>query len=194
MKYNYLRKQYPEYVSINQFHQICHIAKRTAQYLLKKGIVPYIDTGKKTWKYKIALDDVIAYLEFREKEGSQIPRGALNNKRKYRKSEKKSITFSTKVQEDGKLLVQKFFRSLLAEYPDVFTISEVGQFTGFDTATIRKRIKEGDLDAIRYENKYLIPKKHLLWFLSSDVFLDMRSPSDRFYELLDEYEAWKAGS
>jgi len=64
MKTNYeqLKKDYPEVISINQFYQICHIAKRSAVYLLENGIVPYTDTGKLTWKYKIKLDDVIAYI------------------------------------------------------------------------------------------------------------------------------------
>ena len=57
-------------VSLDQVTKICRIAKRNAKYLVDNGIIPYTDTGKKTWHYKIALEDVIDYLRRREKVGS----------------------------------------------------------------------------------------------------------------------------
>lgn len=68
-KYEFLKEDYPEYISLNQFYRICHISKRGAVYLLENGIVPYNDTGKKTWKYQIRIDDVITYLRRREQVG-----------------------------------------------------------------------------------------------------------------------------
>jgi hypothetical protein len=77
-KYEYLREQYPEYVSESQLYKICHIAKRSAKYLLDNGIIPCENNGKKTRKYRIALNDIIAYLEKRDKTlNSMIPRDVL---------------------------------------------------------------------------------------------------------------------
>ena len=81
-KYEELKKIYPEYISLQQFYQICKIAKRSAAYLLQHQIVPCIDNGKGTWRYKIKIDDVIIYLRTRDKKGSMIPRGALTTKKK----------------------------------------------------------------------------------------------------------------
>jgi hypothetical protein len=47
-KYDCLREQYPEYVSLDQLYRICGIAKRSALYLIQNDIIPSIDTEKRT--------------------------------------------------------------------------------------------------------------------------------------------------
>ena len=37
-KYQALKEQYPDYVSLDQFYRICGIAKRSALYLVQNGI------------------------------------------------------------------------------------------------------------------------------------------------------------
>ena len=54
-KYRYLLNQYPETVQKEQFRIICHISKRTARYLLQSGLVPCVQSGKKTRNYTIML-------------------------------------------------------------------------------------------------------------------------------------------
>lgn len=51
-KYRYLLNQYPETVQKEQFRIICHISKRTARYLLQSGLVPCVQSGKKTRNYQ----------------------------------------------------------------------------------------------------------------------------------------------
>lgn len=53
----------PRKIGLEQMRVICHISKKTARYLLKSGLVPCIDTGKKTRQYIINTKDVIAYLK-----------------------------------------------------------------------------------------------------------------------------------
>lgn len=55
-KYEKLKTEYSTYISLDQLRVICHIAKRTASYLVTNGIIPSIDTGRKTWRYKILID------------------------------------------------------------------------------------------------------------------------------------------
>ena len=63
-----IRSQYPKIISKDQVYRICHISKATALYLLQNGLIPNVDSGKKTRKYRIQLDDVIAYLQKREED------------------------------------------------------------------------------------------------------------------------------
>ena len=65
-KYRYLLNQYPETVQKEQFRIICHISKRTARYLLQSGLVPCVQSGKKTRNYTIKTKDIVRYLERRE--------------------------------------------------------------------------------------------------------------------------------
>ena len=60
--YTYLYEEYPEVISADQLYRICHISKRKAKWLLEHGYIPCEDSGKKTRRYKIRLNDVIDYL------------------------------------------------------------------------------------------------------------------------------------
>ena len=60
-KYSYLLKQYPETVQKEQFRIMCHISKRTARYLLQAGLVPCVQSGKKTRNYTIKVKDIVRY-------------------------------------------------------------------------------------------------------------------------------------
>lgn len=66
MDYSYdfakIKADYPEKIGLEQMRVICHISKKTARYLLTSGLVPCIDTGKKTRQYIINTKDVITYL------------------------------------------------------------------------------------------------------------------------------------
>ena len=63
---DYLKSTYPDVITKDQFYRICHISKKTASYLLDNELVPCTNSGKQTRKYKILLDDVIAFLDARE--------------------------------------------------------------------------------------------------------------------------------
>lgn len=58
---NEILQQYPEYITKDQMYRICHISKKTCLFLLESGLVPNIDSGKKTRRFKIKTVDVIQY-------------------------------------------------------------------------------------------------------------------------------------
>ena len=66
MEYSFLCDQYPEAITMDQLYRICHISKRKARWLLENGIILCKDSGKKTRRFKIKLDDVIEFLELRD--------------------------------------------------------------------------------------------------------------------------------
>ena len=82
--YTYLYEEYPEVISADQLYRICHISKRKAKWLLEHGYIPCEDSGKKTRRYKIRLNDVIDYLLTLEAAPDLVatPVGAFNVKRK----------------------------------------------------------------------------------------------------------------
>ena len=55
-------EEYPNGMTKDQFYRVARINKQHAKYLLDSGLVPCINTGKKTRKYHIATHDVITYL------------------------------------------------------------------------------------------------------------------------------------
>ena len=65
-------EEYPNGMTKDQFYRVARINKQHAKYLLDSGLVPCINTGKKTRKYHIATHDVITYLSDREDNPASI--------------------------------------------------------------------------------------------------------------------------
>ena len=64
--YNEVLQSYPEYITKDQMYRICHIIKKTCLFLLESRLIPNIDSGKKTRRFKIKTTDVVEYLKDRD--------------------------------------------------------------------------------------------------------------------------------
>ena len=189
-KYETLKEQYPEYVSLDQFYRICGIAKRSALYLIQHEIIPSLDTGKRTWRYKIALDDVITYLRRREQIGSMIPAGAVSSRKKHPGNQARKC-FAEFVRPGTEQVIMEYFDFIYSEYPDVLTAKDIAEMTGLNVSTIIKWIQAGEIKALRVSCKYMVPKEYLLEFIVTPKFFDSKSNSESFKKILGGFEIWK---
>lgn len=57
-----------EYLSGDQLYRFLHISKRKMKYLLENGYIPVIDTGKKTYRYKVKRCDAEKFKEQMERD------------------------------------------------------------------------------------------------------------------------------
>ena len=188
-KYEKLKNQYPAYVSLDQLRVICKIAKRTARYLVVNNIIPAIDTGRKTWRYKIHIDDVITYLRQREQRGSMIPIGAVNS-RKATGVRRRSYSQTVVLGEEQE--VAQYFSHLYAHYPDVITTQDMEAMTGLHKKSFMRIIAAGHIKVLASSPKYIIPKLYFWEFIASRRFIDAWSNSEDFIKVLEGFEAWKS--
>ena len=128
-KYENLKEQYPEYISLDQLRQICKISKASGLYLIQHGIIPVIDTGKITWRYKIAIDDVITYLRRREQVGSMIPCGAASSRKRNRTQAKvkNRKSFSQIVVYGQEAEIAEYFNYIYSDCDDVLSTADVSE-------------------------------------------------------------------
>jgi len=188
-KYESLREQYPDYISLDQLRIICGIAKRSAKYLLDNGIIQFHDTGRQTWRYKIAIDDVIVYLRRREQVGSMIPCGAVTS-RKHRTMTTRKC-FAQLVTQGQETQIMDYFTFLYAEYEDLLTTIDIVEMTGLEKSTVLKLLKKGAIKSIMTYPKYLIPKPYLLEFVVTPRFIEYRTNSEQLKKILGGFEIWK---
>lgn len=189
-KYEYLREQYPEYVSESQLYKICHIAKRSAKYLLDNGIIPCENNGKKTRKYRIALNDIIVYLEKRDKTlNSMIPRGCVNSRSKTPHPARASL--SAILSPGSESALRSYFEYIYADYPDVVSSHDVSEMTGLNHNTILKLLQKKEIQSLIVGTKYKIPKQFVLAFVLSPRFINIKSNSASFNKILGGFEIWK---
>ena len=188
-KYDEIRKQYPEYVSLDKVYQICGISKRSASYLVEQGIIPALDTGRKTWRYRVALEDIISYLSKREKVGSMIPRGAATSRRNYQTGCRES--FASIIKSSDGHEVTEYFNYIYADFPDILQIPDLVDMTGLSKKTLSLFLKDGYIKCLTNHPHYLIPKTYLLEFVSTTKFIDCKSNSEVFKKILGGFKLWK---
>ncbi len=160
MDYDKLWEEYPEVISMDQFYRICQISKRKARWILENGVVPCRDSGKKTRRFQIRLEDVIAFLRKRDEgllEGV-IPVGG----------------FSSKSAADGRprydLDSDELCSFLVAQWqdePDMLTSRHAAALCGYNMYTINRWAQDRLVKAVLYYGKYLISKDSPAEYLSS---------------------------
>jgi hypothetical protein len=191
-KYDGLRNQYDDFLSLDELSRICKIAKRTARYLVEHGIIPAIDTGKRTWRYQIAIDDVITYLRRREQVGSMIPPGAVTSRKEHQNRRLNSRrSFSRMVEMGQEWEVAEYFKYIYDDCEDILTVMDVVEMTGLEKSTVLKHLQHGHLRSIMKSPKYLIPRQYFLEFVASQKFMESRTRSERYMKILGGFEIWK---
>ena len=191
--YTVLKKQYPDFLSLDELSRVCKISKKSARYLVEHGIIPAIDTGKKTWRYQISIDDVITYLEHRDKWGSMIPPGTVTSRYKDRKNISTTTrkSFSQMVVQGQEWEIAEYFNYIYADCADILTTNDIAEMTGLYRGTILDLAKAGHIKSIASCPKYLIPKQYLLEFVVTRRFVEAKTNSELFKKILGGFEIWK---
>ena len=175
-KYAHLLKEYPTVATKDQFYRICCISKKTAKHLLDNGLVPCIDSGKKTRKYKIKMTYVIQYIEERDIAPEKFSAPIGWYKKDYKNEENIPKTKSLTDREKQKLRAT-YIRKMKG-YPDVLTIKDVASITGYNRNSVSKWCTKKLLHSFDMGNQYLIPKVYLLDFMLIPHFRGIKEDPD----------------
>ena len=160
---NEILQQYPEYITKDQMYRICHISKKTCLFLLESGLVPNIDSGKKTRRFKIKTVDVIQYLKDRDDypELFKAPDGFYKGKG----GDKKAPSFDEVFTQEDLIRMRQYYERLLKNNPDVMSVEQVAQFTGYNKNSVSRWCGKKELKCFYIKQRYQIPKEYLLDFL-----------------------------
>ena len=158
MDYDELREEYPAIISMDQLYRICRISKRKAVWLLESGVIPCADSGRRTRRFRIRLEDVIDFLqrlEAGELDG-EIPVGAFS---------------SGGHGQAEQPLDSEALASLLLEAwrdaPDMLTARQASEPTGYGTTTVNEWALRGKVAFVCYHSANLISKESLAEYLAS---------------------------
>ena len=186
---DYLKKTYPEVITKDQFYRICHVSKRTATYLLDNGFVPCTNTGKKTRKYKMRLDDVIDFLIKREE--NPLLFKAPDNYYKDNKGKNESYAYSLNTNRliRYRRFLRMFLEFRLTACEDVMTPKDIEKIIGYSYKSVTRWCinKEPKLNIDRkaftewYEKKIVSSSKRLFVCPCEKCnFVPIRAPPVRF--------------
>lgn len=172
--------KYPEYITKEQMYRICHVSKKTCLFLLESGLVPSIDSGKKTRRFKIKTSDVIKYLQERDDypELYKAPDGFYKHA-----GCKKAPSFDEVFKKGDLVTMRKYYEECLISYPDVMTIEQIAEFTGYCKTSVRAWCSKQEVKCFLIRQRFQVPKEHLLDFLLSKYFIGIavKSPKHRIF-------------
>ena len=177
--YSELLQQFPKYMTKNQMYKVCHISKKTCLFLLENGLVPCIDSGKKTRCFKIETTAVIRYLEDRElrPELYRPPEGFYK---------KKQSELNRALTEDDLLIMRQFYEAALKHYPDVLTTKQISEFTGYGESSVVRWCSKQQLKNFYIKRRFSVPKEYLVDFLVSWHFIGISVKSETHRKLNDQ--------
>lgn len=161
-------KSLPEIITKEQLRKVCHISKRTALFLLKSGLIPNEDTGKKTRCYRIKKSDVINYLKERENDPCKFH--APKNWYKNAYGIKPQTIRLIPSQKATKHAMTVYYKRQLQDCPDVMTVADICDFTGYNRRAVGNWCIKKRLKYITSTPRYLVPKLFLIEYLTSDWY------------------------
>ena len=175
MSYEHLRETYPAVISAEQLYRICRISKRKSSWLLQNGVIPCSDSGKRTRRFRIRLDDVIDFLERRDagELGGAIPCGAFSSGSAHRPQP---------VMDSEALCT--FILAAWSDAPDMLRTKEASALCGYVPTTINQWVKRGLVQAVRCYGQNYISKQSLAEYLSSRAGQLIAVKSAAYVELL----------
>lgn len=176
-EYSRLITSYPETISMEQLYQICHISKRKARWLLENGMIPCVDSGKKTRRFTIRTVDVEEYLTTSEANPKPLPAGLFSSKQPRRRQ---------KTSLDG---FADFLRAKWADLPDLLTEKDIQQLIGYHRHTIGQWICRGQLPAVRLPAGRAVVKQQFLAFLVEYTTRHPENLSKQHGLLVQEFKA-----
>ena len=178
---------YPDPMSRTDFRIACKIGTRTSLYLLQSGLVPCTHTGKKTRCYKIAKADVAEYLRRRGYDPHRYaaPSGWYKNYPDH-KPPATSVVNSINYGIVSRLLIRQYFEEQLSDAPDVLTVAQIAQVTGYSIKAVSRWCSAGRLKSILQQPKFMVPKVWLLEFLISNDYNNICRKSQRHYAMIQK--------
>lgn len=163
---NSLYQSYPrnEYISGEILYRLLHISKRKMKYLLENGYIPYIDTGKKTHRYVIRIEDAERFknLYTTESELQDCIKGNFSSGTPY-KGKPKLIDGTPENSSRFKAFLSRKWK----DEPDAVTAKRVAELVGIGPQRIRTLCQEKKIFSVKLNDRIYCSKETVIEYFSS---------------------------
>ena len=185
MDYGSLREPYPATISMNQLYHICHSSKRKARWLLEQGIIPCVDSEKKTRRFSIQLEDVITFLERRDTGllEEAIPRGAFSGG-------SRPVCPARRALDEARLCAYLLER--WQGCPDMLTVHQASELCGYSRSALHHWLDAGKIKGLNYRGATLLSKESLARWLTSPGGQNIAALSEQHLTWMKDFQAVKS--
>ncbi len=139
-------------LSAEQTRKLLHISKRKCAYLLEHRIIPCEITDRKTHRYLVREEDVLAYVE----RADEIILPTVFS----------SASGKSHRKEPDPRIRKSDFLLIWATEPDAHTPADVQRMTGYTGSTVRQWIRKRKLRSVTVQGRSLVAKEWLAEFMA----------------------------
>lgn len=165
INYSRLRRLYPESISFDELCALLHFSKRKVKWMLEKDWIKHETREGKTWKYRIDTEAVIDYLVLSKKRPDlfEFPENCFSSKTPF------STVGTPRVIFNEPESIAATFRLMWNRFPDIISISEISELTGYSKDRIRRIMEKNSVDVLMY--------KQAVYFNKEAAILALAHPS-----------------
>lgn len=160
----------PQVLSGEQVRCALHISKRKCAWMLNNGFIKCQNTGKRTRKYTVMKENLLAYIEDSAKHPERyVTPYAEFSTAKYgnnRKSRPCKIGFPSSLPSTFRPWLEQEFETV----HDALTVPQIIAITGYTDNTINRWLRQGYLKSVQTQTTRIIPKLWLIDFYCSYAY------------------------
>jgi hypothetical protein len=173
-----------EYISGEQLYKMLHVSKRKMKYLIKNGYIPCEIQDSKTWCYRIQrnIAEQICKTLVANPDYYRLPVGLFNSNASRAR---KNINFSLKPSH--LVAFKLWLTERYSAYPGALTMAQATELSYLSPNFILVRIHEKEIFASQIGTNYVISKKSIIEYISSERMLESFAVNGQFRTLVEKY-------
>lgn len=152
-----------EYLSGDQLYRFLHISKRKMKYLLENGYIPVVDTGKKTYRYRVKRCDAERFKERMEREADFLRalKGRFGSENSSRKA---TLDYAIKDAERGEF--REFLLWLWKKYPDALPAKKAAELAEISPQRVNELVRKGVIYGMCVGNVQYLSKERFIEYIA----------------------------
>ena len=164
-----------EYLSGDQLYRFLHISKRKMKYLLENGYIPVIDTGKKTYRYRVKKCDAEKFKEKMERESGFL----VELKGRFGRCDSSpNAALKYFLTNDERDEFRKFLTKLWKKYPDALPAKKAAELADISPQRVNELVRKGVVYGMRVGN---------VQYLAKEQFIEYTAVNCRVGKLVREF-------
>lgn len=152
-----------EYLSGDQLYRFLHISKRKMKYLLENGYIPVVDTGKKTYRYRVKRCDAERFKERMEREVDFLRelKGRFGSG-----NSSPTATMDCAITDDEREEFREFLTKLWRKYPDALPAKIAAELSEISPQRVNELVRKGVIYGMCVENVQYLSKERLIEYIA----------------------------
>ena len=176
----------PEYLSGDKLYQYLHISKRKMKYLLENGYIPFVDTGKKTHRYLVRLEDAEAFRQRMTNQPESLSElvGIFSS----RDTPPVKPVCLLEPTDDNSRAFGRYLTHKWKKLPYALPVAQAAKLIGCKPSSLIRLIQSDRMAGAQVRSQFYCVKQDFIRFASSKEMIGRTTAPECYTELVDGFK------